>query len=209
MKEILIKMKNRTNNKMAKRILLISILFLFLLSYVSAFCTTQGYILDEDGDRVDATKINVVCKRITGDLLYTQPAGNLFGFPFGDWYDDCSYCDQGVFFNAINSVSNGYDEFLNMSCTINEVKFCHTNMNLETVPSTESASSKDNYANSAPDVGPLVENPEPMPKGNATPEEKITSIKESLHPSYTRLYFSIVLILLIIVTIILIRKYGK
>jgi hypothetical protein len=198
---------NNIDEKMVKKLLVLTLLILSLSS-ISAFCTVQGYVLDSEGNSVNASKINIVCKRADGEILYTQPYGEVFGFPFADWYDDCSYCDQGIYINGVDDLNNRYGEISNLDCVGNELKTCHIDISLENIPEGEgvSASSKDGYSNSIPDVGPLVEEQKPMPKSNESPETKIKGIKEKSN-NYTPYYLGVCIIGIILIITAL--KYGK
>jgi hypothetical protein len=100
-------MKNKINNTILKKLLVGAILILSLSS-ISAFCVVRGYILDRDSEAVDATKINIVCDRAEGKLLSQIENKSGYLYPFGDWYDDCTYCDQGIYVSAFGDNQKAY-----------------------------------------------------------------------------------------------------
>jgi len=204
MKETLIKMKNNIKIKMVKNLLVVAVLILSI-STISAYCISNGYITDADGELINATKINVICKRTSGNLLsqITDIAG--YFFPFGDWYDDCTYCDEGILLEVFNDDSNLYGETFNETCK-GEINICRTNVTLYKI--SEPVSSKGSYGDT-PDFGPAAPIKKQMPKSNESPETKAPGIKPEEPGNYTRIYLSIIIGVLIIFTIILIRKYGK
>src|SRR4030042_474864 len=171
MRGTLIKMKNKNNLKMVKKFLIVALL-IFSLTTASAFCLTQGYVLDEKNGFVNTTRINVVCRMAEGEMLYPQPYGTAYGFPFGDWYDDCSYCARGVYINAVNDEFNLYGEALNITCQKSGV--CHTNIHLQYT--ADELSTKE-YYNEIPDVGSLAPEKTEMPKSNESPQTKVQGIK--------------------------------
>ena len=204
MKGTLIKMKNNNNLNLVKKILLVAILLMSITS-VSAFCVSQGYILDSDDGALNATKVNIVCKRAGGDII-SQDADKIgYLFPFGDWYDDCTYCDLGIYVNAFVDDNNLFGEFYNKSCN-EEIKICHTNLYLNQI--TEEFSTKE-YYDAKPDVGPLVEGvPKTMPKSNESPQTKVPEIRKDFYPDYTK-YYVIGGIILVIVAFFIVKKYVK
>lgn len=198
-------MKNNNNLNMVKKILLASILLLFLISYISAFCVVRGYVLGGQDESINATKINIVCKRFDGNILAQERNMIGYAFPFGNWYDDCSYCDLGVYINAIKEESNLYGETINNTCTSKKLKICHNNILMQTIPEPVS---EQQYSNSIPDVGPYAPMPIEMPKGNISPNETVKGIKEDFYPDYTP-YYVVGGIILLIITFLVIRKYAK
>ena len=198
-------MKNNLNKNMVKKILFASILLLFLISYVSAFCVVRGYVLDKDNNAVNASKINILCKRAAGDILAQERNMIGYAFPFGDWYDDCSYCNSGVYVNAFQNSDNLYGEATNNTCTSQRFKICHNNISLEQI--LELVSEKQ-YYNSVPDVGPYAPEQKPMPKGNETPMTNVPGIKEYFGENYT-FYYILAGIALAFIAVLLIRKYVK
>jgi hypothetical protein len=206
MREILIKMENNLNKKMIKKFLVVAILLLSITT-ISAFCISNGYITDSDGDYTNATKINVICKRASGDILFQLQDIAGYQSTFGGWYDDCTYCDGGVLVEVFEENLNLYGEVFNETCS-KEINKCRTNITLYQV--SEHVSSKGSSYNDVPDFGPLAPIKKQMPKSNESPETKIPAIREQFEPKdYTDLYLSIGIILLIIIVIILLKKYGK
>lgn len=207
MRETLIKMKKNYDLKMVKKFLVVAVL-LFSITSISAFCVSQGYILDNDDESVNATKINMICKRTSGEIVSQEADKIGYFFPFGDWYDDCTYCDGGIYVNAFVNENNLFGEFYNESCN-EEIGICHTNIYLSQI--AEELSSKE-YYNAKPDVGPLVEGaPKTMPKSNESPQTKIPEIRKDFYPDYTYLYVigGIAFIILFILIINSFRKHGK
>lgn len=199
-------MKNKDNIMVMKKFLVVALLLLSISS-VSAFCKSQGYLLDEDKDFLNVSKVNVICKRSAGDLISEVKGEIGYGFPFGDWYDDCTYCDLGIKVIAFEDEKNLYGEYFNETCNSENIETCHTNIYLRQI--SEDLSSKDYYS-SGPNVGTGSPVPRPMPKSNVTPNETVKGIKEDFAPvDYPRIYLSIFIFILIIFIIILIQKYGK
>lgn len=191
---------------MIKNILVVTLLLLSI-STVSAFCVVRGYILDNDGDAVNATKINIVCKRAEGELISQLVNTSGYLYPFGDWYDDCTYCDQGVYVSIFEENKNLFGEQFNSSCG-DEVKICHNDIYMNQI--SEPISEKE-YYDTKPDLGPLTKEPIVMPKSNESPQTKVPGIKEDFYPDYTYLYVlaGIAFIIIFILIINMIRKHGR
>ena len=203
MRGTLIKMKNNNNSKIVKKILLAGVLLLFLVSYVSAFCVVRGYIFNTDDEVINATKINMVCNRTDGELVSQIRDISGYLYPFGNWYDDCTYCDKGVYVNAFESNLNLYGESSNKSCG-NQMNLCHINVYMNQI--SEPISGK-KYYDSEPNLGPFAKEPIEMPKSNESPQTKVPGIMPEL-VDYT-LYYIIGGIILAIIAFFIIKKYVK